>query len=70
VSLVVQSVGCSGKLFFLPDSVRSNPREFIGGIHEAFLVLGGFTILSTIVFAELKSADGGTVSQPKALEVG
>jgi hypothetical protein len=27
------------------------------GLHEAFLALGAFTILSTIVFLKLKSAD-------------
>jgi len=37
----------------------------IHGIHEAFLVLGGFTILSTVVFFQLKRGDGGKVSQQK-----
>ncbi len=57
-------------VFFLPDSVRQNPSEMIGGIHEAFFVLGGFTILSTIVFRELKGDDGQAVSKQKALEIG
>lgn len=52
---------------FLPDRFRSNPSEFIRGIHHAFWVLGGMTVLSTIVFRELKHGDGDTVSQRKEL---
>jgi hypothetical protein len=39
----------------------------IHGIHQAFLVLGLLTILSTIVFSGLKSGDGDNVSQQKVL---
>jgi EmrB/QacA subfamily drug resistance transporter len=53
--------------FFIPDRVRSNPDELIRGIHQAFLVLGGFTILSVAVFRRLKSSDGGNVSQHKVI---
>jgi EmrB/QacA subfamily drug resistance transporter len=53
--------------FFIPDRVRSNPDELIRGIHEAFLVLGGFTILSVAVFRKLKGGDGGNVSQHKVI---
>jgi hypothetical protein len=35
----------------------------IRGIHRAFLVLGALTVLSSMVFRELKSSDGDTVSQ-------
>ncbi len=49
--------------FFIPDRFHSNAPEMIHGIHKAFLVLGGLTLLSTIVFRELKSGDGDTVSQ-------
>src|SRR5262249_39783838 len=34
--------------FFIPDRFRSNPPEMIHGIHQAFGVLGGLTILSTV----------------------
>jgi hypothetical protein len=37
----------------------------IHGIHQALVVLGGFTILSTIIFRKLKSGDGSSVSQQK-----
>jgi len=54
--------------FFIPDRYHSSAPEMIHGIHEAFLVLGGLTVLSTLIFAELKSGDGDSVSQHKALE--
>jgi hypothetical protein len=56
--------------FFLPDRFRSDPPQFIHGIHRAFFVLGGMTILSTIIFGELKKEDGDTVSQKKELHAG
>ena len=40
----------------------------IHGIHRGFFVLGGLTVLSTIIFSELKSADGSTTSQHKVLQ--
>jgi EmrB/QacA subfamily drug resistance transporter len=54
--------------FFIPDRFHSSGPEMIHGIHEAFLVLGGLTVLSTLIFAELRSGDGDNVSQHKALE--
>jgi EmrB/QacA subfamily drug resistance transporter len=51
--------------FFLPDRFRANPPQFIQGIHHAFYVLGAMTVLSTIVFRELKRGDGDAVSQQK-----
>ena len=53
---------------FIPDRFHSSPPEMIHGIHYAFFVLGGITVLSTIVFRELKSGDGATTSQHKVLE--
>ena len=52
-------------VFFLPDRHSSNPAQFIHGIHRAFFVLGGMTLLSTIVFYQLKKGDGDAVSQLK-----
>ena len=48
--------------FFIPDRFHTNASEMIHGIHQAFLVLGGLTVLSALVFYELKSDDGDTVS--------
>jgi EmrB/QacA subfamily drug resistance transporter len=53
--------------FFIPERVRADSSELIRGIHQAFLVLGGFTILSTVVFRKLRSGDGGNVSQHKVI---
>ena len=39
----------------------------IHGIHDAFLVLGVLTILSTLVFRELKSGDGEVSAGKKLL---
>ena len=54
--------------FFIPDRFHTSAPEMIHGIHEAFLVLGGLTVLSSIVFHELKTEDGNTVSLHKALQ--
>jgi EmrB/QacA subfamily drug resistance transporter len=56
--------------FFIPDRFHSSAPQMIRGIHHAFFVLGGLTVLSTIVFRELKGDDGDTVSQHKLLQHG
>jgi EmrB/QacA subfamily drug resistance transporter len=53
--------------FFVPDRLRSTAPEMIHGIHLALVVLGGLTILSTMVFSELKNGDGANVSRQKAV---
>ncbi|HEY2446689.1 MAG TPA: DHA2 family efflux MFS transporter permease subunit [Rhizomicrobium sp.] len=57
-------------VFFIPDRVRSNPGELIHGLHQAFLVLGAFTVLSTIVFSRLKSTDGASETRQKDIHLG
>jgi hypothetical protein len=42
---------------------RSHPGEMLHGIHRALLVLGATTVLSAVVFRELKRGDGDNVSQ-------
>jgi EmrB/QacA subfamily drug resistance transporter len=49
---------------FLPNQSHSN-AEFIRGTHKAFFVLGTMTVLSTVVFGELKPGDGEAVSQAR-----
>jgi len=56
-------------VFFLPARFQSNPLEFIGGVHKAFYILGGMTLLSTIVFCELKKGDGDAVSEGRSVHV-
>jgi EmrB/QacA subfamily drug resistance transporter len=55
---------------FLPDRYRASPVEFIHGLHRAFFVLGGMTVLSTLVFRELRRDDGGAVSQARQFHGG
>jgi len=69
ISFGVASAGLA-TAFFVPDRHRSSPGEMIHGIHEALLVLGGFTILSTIIFHKLKKGDGGNVSQQRVIHAG
>lgn len=69
VSFGVAAAGLT-TVFFLPASMRASPGAMIGGLHEAFLVLGGFTILSTAVFARLKKGDGADETEQKDLHLG
>lgn len=69
ISFGVAAAGLATALF-IPKGFRANPREMIHGIHEALLVLGGLTILSTVVFRKLRNGDGRTVSQQKVLHPG
>lgn len=48
---------------FVPDRLRSIPPELMQGIHKAFVALGALTVLSTLIFRELRSGDGDNVSQ-------
>ena len=54
--------------FFIPDRFHTSAPEMIQGIHKAFLALGGLTVVSSLVFRELKVNDGNTVSQHNALQ--
>src|ERR1700690_1390025 len=56
--------------FFIPDRHTSSAPQFIHGIHQAFFVLGGMTLVSTIVFLELEKGDGDAVSQRTDLHAG
>jgi hypothetical protein len=54
--------------FFILDRFHTSAPELIQGIHKAFLALGGFTVLSSFVFRELKTNDGSNVSLHKSLQ--
>jgi hypothetical protein len=69
VSFGVAAAGLTTALF-IPVSSSSNAGEMIHGLHQAFLVLGGFTVLSTVVFGRLKSGDGENETQQKDLHLG
>jgi EmrB/QacA subfamily drug resistance transporter len=48
---------------FVPDRFHTTPQEMIHGVHQAFLVLGAATVLSTVVFRSLRAGDGSAISQ-------
>jgi MFS family permease len=55
---------------FVPEAARSSPREMIGGLHYAFLALGIFTMVSTVVFSRLKPEDGADETRQKDIHLG
>ena len=57
-------------VFFITKNVSLGPAEMIHGIHKAFVILGGMTILSTVVFGILKRGDGDNISHQKVLHPG
>jgi len=69
VSFGVAAAGLTTALF-IPASSVANPGEMIHGLHEAFLVLGVFTVLSTVIFHTLKSGDGENETRQKDLHLG
>ncbi len=48
---------------FIPDRFHAEPGQMMHGIHLAFLVLGGLTVLSAAVFASLRADDGSSISK-------
>jgi len=66
ISFGVAAAGLVTALF-VPDRFSTSAAEMIHGIHLALLVLGGLTIVSTVVFLDLKDGDGDKVSQQKAV---
>jgi glycine/D-amino acid oxidase-like deaminating enzyme len=47
---------------FVPTEMHSHPDAIIHGTQQAFLTLGVLTILSSVVFMELKANDGEGMS--------
>jgi MFS family permease len=64
ISFGVAAAGLTTALF-IPDRFRTIPAEIIHGVHWALWLLGGFTVLSTLIFRRLKAGDGGSVSLHK-----
>jgi EmrB/QacA subfamily drug resistance transporter len=52
--------------FFIPDRLHATPAEMIHGVHRALWLVGALTIVSTIVFTDLKRGDGDAVSLHKS----
>ncbi len=56
--------------FLLPSVGTGHPRSLIGGLHQAFLVLGLFTVVSTLIFSRLHPGDGGGETKQKDIHLG
>lgn len=54
--------------FFIPNQTGATGPAMIQGIHQAFLVLGGLTVISAIIFRELNVDDGDAVSLHRRLQ--
>jgi EmrB/QacA subfamily drug resistance transporter len=52
-------------VFFVPGGARNGPDQYLKGLHLAFLALGAFTIISTVIFSRLKRDDGADEARPK-----
>jgi EmrB/QacA subfamily drug resistance transporter len=65
VSFGVASASLTAALF-IPRHTPVSAPQMIHGIHLALRLLGAWTILSTIVFSELRSNDGDALSAHKA----
>ena len=51
---------------FVPPELHSHPAAIVHGVQQAFLALGALTILSSVVFMELKADDGEGMSNHDA----
>jgi EmrB/QacA subfamily drug resistance transporter len=65
ISFGVAAAGLATSLFIPHAALKSS--DMIHGIHKAFVSLGGLTILSTLVFSNLKREDGDAVTHHKVL---
>jgi EmrB/QacA subfamily drug resistance transporter len=68
MSFGVASAGLA-TAFFIPAGVRSSSHDMIHGIHESFLALGAFTVISTIIFGRLRKDDGVSVSHQAGVPI-
>jgi MFS family permease len=62
LSFAVAAASLATELF-VPAGRSASANQMIHGIHLAFLVLGGWTILSTLTFTALEERDGEAVSR-------
>jgi EmrB/QacA subfamily drug resistance transporter len=52
--------------FFIPDHPRAAPPEMVHGVHLALRVLGALTLVTTLVFTQLRAEDGAAMSSHKS----
>ena len=48
---------------FVPPGLHSHPAALVHGVQQAFLGLGALTIVSSVVFTELRKDDGDAISR-------
>jgi MFS family permease len=65
VSFGVASASLTAALF-IPDHTHAGEADMVHGVHLALRALGAWTIMSTVVFGELRANDGAAVSAHKA----
>ena len=54
---------------FVPDRFHTDATTMVRGVHEAFVVLGLATIVSSVVFRSLRADDGSAISQHRSAAV-
>ena len=69
ISFGVAAAGLT-TVFFVPATLQGNAAAVTDGLHRAFLALGAFTIVSTVVFARLKREDGANETHQKDIHLG
>jgi len=69
ISFGVAAAGLT-TIVFLPDRNHVSAGQIIPGLHQAFLSLGAFTILSTVIFRRLKKTDGAAETRQKDIHLG
>ncbi|KAF2992444.1 MFS transporter [Methylocystis sp. MJC1] len=60
------AIGSLAAAWFLGAAPQSNPQAVIGALHNAYLFLGGLTVLSSLSFWRLRAYDGASVSGAQA----
>ena len=68
VSFGVAAAGLT-TIFFLPVEGAANPDLMIDGLHKAFWTLGGFTLVSTLIFSRLRTGDGSAEAGEKDMHL-
>ena len=69
ISFGVAAAGLTTAVF-VSGHLRPSPGDMIAGLHEAFLALGAFTLVSTAIFLRLKKDDGAMVSHSREVHLG
>jgi EmrB/QacA subfamily drug resistance transporter len=69
ISFGVAAAGLT-TIVFLPRRDHLAPGQIMTGLHQAFLALGIFTILSTMIFRQLRPQDGAAETRQKDIHLG